>query len=288
MLEENNMLKEKSNQKEKCGIIRPISAMGDCSQQYWEEVEEIIKDSLSDDYDCSLVSENASPDIIQNTIIQRLYNDSIIVCDISQKNPNVMLELGIRLAFNRKIILICQEGEKVPFDVTNIRTLFYDRTLNYKKIKKFKNDLKTYAQEIKKDPKTFLSTFGNFETYVFKAQKKEVDISLEPVFKAMTQMENRILQSMQLMIIRNQKEEMGQQQRANKFTRDILSYPRNKAIEMFREFIFTTLNENKSLTFEEALVLFCQKHKKEIPYQLMLEIMDDCRDFYEFATLEGR
>lgn len=293
MLEENNMLEEKSNQKEKCGIIRPISAMGDCSQQYWEEVEEIIKDSLSDDYDCSLVSENASPDIIQNTIIQRLYNDSIIVCDISQKNPNVMLELGIRLAFNRKIILICQEGEKVPFDVTNIRTLFYDRTLNYKKIKKFKNDLKTYAQEIKKDPKTFLSTFGNFETYVFKAKKKEVDISLEPVFKAMTQMENRILQNMQMiemqmMEIQNQKKEIVQKQRSNSFTIDIPKFhSRRKAIEIFREFISTTLNENKSLTFEEALVLFRQKYKKEIPYQLMLEIMDDCRDFYEFAILNS-
>ena len=103
----------------------------------------------------------------------------------------------------------------------------------------------------------------------------------------MNQMENHILQSMQLMIIRNQKEEMGQQQRANKFARDIFSYPRHKAIEMFREFIFTTLNENKSLTFEESLVLFRQKYEREIPYPLMLEIMDDCRDFYEFATFKG-
>lgn len=294
MLEENNMLEEKSNQKEKCGIIRPISAMGDCSQQYWEEVEEIIKDALSDDYDCSLVSENASPDIIQNTIIQRLYNDSIIVCDISQKNPNVMLELGIRLAFDKKIILICQEGEKVPFDVTNIRILFYDRTLNYKKTKKFKGDLKKYAKEIKAQTKTFLSTFGTFETYVFKTQEKKVDISLEPVFKAMSQMENRILQNMQMMEMQmmemqNQKREIAQKQRSNRFTIDIPKLPsKRKLIEIFREFISNALKENKSLTFEEALVLFRQKYEREIPYPIMLEIMDDCRDFYEFATLKVR
>src|SRR6266446_6887441 len=52
-------------------------------------------------------------------------NSSVVVCDVSSRNPNVMLELGFAEALKKPIILLSKTSHDAPFDITNRRYLIY-------------------------------------------------------------------------------------------------------------------------------------------------------------------
>lgn len=69
-------------------------------------------------------------DIIHSTIISEVLNADMCVCDLSEHNPNVLFELGMRLAHEKPVALIHAEGTQRVFDVDNIlRVLPYKRQL---------------------------------------------------------------------------------------------------------------------------------------------------------------
>ena len=150
-----------------CGIVMPISGCKDYTEQHWFEVKEIISESIiSADFNPNLVSESEDSGIIHNRIVQNLYENEIVVCDVSNKNPNVMFELGLRLAFDKPTIIIKDEKTDYTFDAGIIEHLTYPVDLHYQKINQFKKALSekitsTYTSS-KKDPlyTTFLKHFS--------------------------------------------------------------------------------------------------------------------------------
>lgn len=59
-------------------------------------------------------------DVIQSTIINQLLNADLVVADLTDHNPNVLFELGIRLAKELPVALIKAEGTGQIFDVDNL------------------------------------------------------------------------------------------------------------------------------------------------------------------------
>lgn len=51
----------------------------------------------------------------------------IVVADLSQTHPHLMLELGIRLALEKPFILVSDEAVDLPFDLSAFFRLIYDR-----------------------------------------------------------------------------------------------------------------------------------------------------------------
>lgn len=63
---------------------------------------------------------------ITSEIVKSLAGADIVVADITGRNANVFLELGIRYTLRNKLtILIAQHGTTPPFDVNQYRTVFY-------------------------------------------------------------------------------------------------------------------------------------------------------------------
>jgi len=63
---------------------------------------------------------------ITTEIVKSIAGSDLVVADLTGRNPNVFLELGIRYALRNKItILIAQYGTISPFDVNHYRTIFY-------------------------------------------------------------------------------------------------------------------------------------------------------------------
>ena len=157
----------------------PISAIDGCNESHWNDVMEIINDCIEEaGFDPNLVSNADDVGVIQKRIIQNLYDNPIVVCDVSGKNPNVMFELGIRLAFDKPTIIIKDDKTTYSFDTSPIEHLDYPRDLRFNKVEDFKAKL---IEKIKKtfdksndDPNysTFLKHFGEFK--VAKIDKKEV------------------------------------------------------------------------------------------------------------------
>lgn len=152
----------------KCGLIMPISAIDGCSEAHWDEVRIIIKEALADTpFVVELVSDSNEIGIIQKRIVQNIYDNDIVVCDVSAKNPNVMFELGMRLAFDKPAIIIKDDKTNYSFDTSPIEHLQYPRDLHYHAIQAFKVKLRekvlaTYAASKGDSYTTFLKNFGQF------------------------------------------------------------------------------------------------------------------------------
>lgn len=152
-----------------CGLVMPISGLDSCSPEHWEEVRAILSEAIeAAGFEPHMVSDSEDSGIIQKRIIQNLYENPIIVCDVSGKNPNVMFELGIRLAFDKPTIIVKDDKTSYSFDTAPIEHLEYPRDLRFAKIVEFKEDLTdkvqgTYQKSTKdKNYTTFLKNFGTF------------------------------------------------------------------------------------------------------------------------------
>lgn len=168
-----------NEEKKICGIVMPISALEGCSEGHWSDVLEIITEAVEEaGFEGNLVSNADDVGIIQKRIIQNLYENPIVVCDVSGKNPNVMFELGMRLAFDKPTIIIKDDKTSYSFDTSPIEHIEYPRDLRFSRIVDFKSKL---AEKIKATFEksttdtsytTFLKHFGEFK--VAKIDKKEV------------------------------------------------------------------------------------------------------------------
>lgn len=170
---------ESEEEKEICGIIMPISAIDGCPESHWIEVQQIISESIEiAGFTPNLVSYADDIGIIQKRIIQNIYENPIVVCDVSGKNPNVMFELGMRLAFDKPAIIIKDDKTSYSFDTAPIEHLEYPRDLRFTKIVEFKEELSekinaTYEKsKSDKNFTTFLKHFGTFK--VAKIDTEEV------------------------------------------------------------------------------------------------------------------
>lgn len=162
---------ETETKKLKVGLIMPISHTEGYPVGHWGDVRKIIEEALSEfkDYkvEVSMVSEAEDSTLIQKTIIQRIYSDDIVIVDVSSKNPNVMFELGVRLAFDRPFILLKDDSTDYVFDISSIYHINYPRDLRYKDIVDMKNQLKlkldaTYKKSLKEES-MYLKDFGTFK-----------------------------------------------------------------------------------------------------------------------------
>jgi hypothetical protein len=165
--------------KKKCGIVMPISAINECSAEHWADVLAILKSAIeSTDFEPNLVSDADDIGIIQKRIIQNLYHNEMVVCDVSGKNPNVMFELGMRLAFDKPTIIVKDDKTDYTFDTSIIEHLTYPRDLRFAKIIDFKKNLAAKINGTFKKAQsdanhsTFLKSFGDYR--VAEIQEREV------------------------------------------------------------------------------------------------------------------
>src|SRR5208283_4208247 len=116
-----------SQPKKQCFVIMPFSQTSEKhTEQYWtEHFEDFLKPVIEE---CPQIeahrSEPIQGDIIRQ-IITNLIVAPIVVADLTDHNPNVFWELGIRQSFKNGTITIAQEGTKLPFDISSKGTLFY-------------------------------------------------------------------------------------------------------------------------------------------------------------------
>ncbi|WP_135453389.1 hypothetical protein [Mycobacterium sp. DL99] len=66
---------------------------------------------------------------ITEQIVSELLNADLVVADLSDHNPNVFYEIALRHAFGKPFIHMIAQGQRIPFDIAQQRTVFYDITV---------------------------------------------------------------------------------------------------------------------------------------------------------------
>ncbi len=93
-------------------------------------------------------------------IVKKIIESDLVICDLSSKNPNVLYELGIRQAFNKKVVLIKDRKTPRIFDIQGFRTINYDENLRIDEVQKNVKEISNTIRE------TFESSDGEINSFL--------------------------------------------------------------------------------------------------------------------------
>jgi hypothetical protein len=117
-----------------CFVIMPIGT-GDAYQVYRNRYEHIIQPAVDglrvsgeQVFRCVRADFVAKTGSITRDLLGRLYRSDAVIADLTDLNPNVFYELGVRHALRAGTILVALKGTRPPFDVGDLRLIpFEDR-----------------------------------------------------------------------------------------------------------------------------------------------------------------
>lgn len=153
-----------------CGYVMPISSSAGYRDNHWSEIKTVL-DQVTNAIgfkESRIVSTGLDVSTIHKRIVNNIYNDDIIICDVSSRNPNVMFELGMRIAFDKPVVIIKDNDTQYCFDSGTIEHLEYPKDLRHSDIEKFKNELKSKIEKTLEnninnpDSSPILHSFGSF------------------------------------------------------------------------------------------------------------------------------
>lgn len=70
------------------------------------------------------------PGLITQQVIKYILKSKIVIADLTGHNPNVFYELAIRHSFGKPVVQLITEGQRIPFDVADTRTIHYTLDLD--------------------------------------------------------------------------------------------------------------------------------------------------------------
>lgn len=137
----------------KCFIITPIGSTESEIRRATEGlIEAVIIPSLEElgfsKENISVAHRISESGSINRQIIKKIIEDDLAIVNLTGLNPNVMYELAVRHAIARPVVMLAEDGTRLPFDIVDQRTIFY------------KNDM-LGAVQLKEDLKTFVQSALN-------------------------------------------------------------------------------------------------------------------------------
>jgi len=139
------------NSKKKCFVIMPFSRTKSCTKEEWTGIFKGIIKPAVEESGLGYVCERSVAER-QNIIkgILESVNQANVVADLTDNNPNVFYELGVRHTLANRTILIAQGEKDIPFDLKPYPTTFYSKSLT--NIEEFKNDIQKKLVDIETNP----------------------------------------------------------------------------------------------------------------------------------------
>ena len=104
-----------------CFIVMPFSTL------FQSEYDNIIKPALSElNLTCIRGDEIYSKQRIMDDIWSSIRSCRFVLAELTGRNPNVLYEIGLAHAIGKPVIIITRNGDDVPFDLKDLRYLYYD------------------------------------------------------------------------------------------------------------------------------------------------------------------
>jgi len=137
-----------------CFVISPIGKEGtDTHEKFKEMLDYVVRPAVSNSgYKLRVLRaddiERAGSFI--KDILEYIASSFIVIADLTDQNPNVFYELGVRHSLSSRTILIAQSLDDIPSDLREYRTIIYDTTA--KGATMFTKRLSNYLKEIFDEP----------------------------------------------------------------------------------------------------------------------------------------
>ena len=115
-------------EKKICFVISPIGSEGSDTRKRSDITYEYIIKPIVEKFGYHLTRADyiKEPGIITSQIIDQIFESSLVIADLSDNNPNVFYELAIRHVTKKPYVQMMRSGQKIPFDITGLRTISFD------------------------------------------------------------------------------------------------------------------------------------------------------------------
>jgi hypothetical protein len=147
----------------KCFVIAPIGSTDSEIRKRSDEIFDFLLKPILEDLGYKAIRADMinHPGMITSQIIERLVYDDLVIADLTGSNANVLYELAVRHTLRKPCIQIMANGERLPFDIGQNRTIFFDYK-NLSSTEKLKEDLKAQIKSIEGNPEEVLNPVSNF------------------------------------------------------------------------------------------------------------------------------
>lgn len=108
-----------------CFVIMPFSQTTDKhTENYWTNFFLVIKREIEEfGYSCS--RSEVGPYNILKQIVEKINESDLVIAVLTDLNPNVWYELGIRHSLKNGTIMLIEDLQKVPFDISSYGLVKY-------------------------------------------------------------------------------------------------------------------------------------------------------------------
>src|SRR5690348_11003486 len=136
-----------------CFVISPIGEPGSDTRKLADDLLELIIDPALESlgFDVVRADKIIGSGTITSEIINLVQNADLCIIDLTGHNANVFYECGRRHETARPFIQVMQRGEKPPFDVSGIRTIFYDLS-DAREVRNSVLEMRQYAEAVVRSP----------------------------------------------------------------------------------------------------------------------------------------
>ncbi|MGA2159721.1 MAG: hypothetical protein ABSG90_10940 [Dehalococcoidia bacterium] len=139
----------------KCFVIMPFSDTDSCTENQWTDIfNNLIKPAVENadlGYKCSRSSPGRQNIIA--SILASLNEATVVIADLTDSNPNVYYELGVRHTLANRTLLIAQGKEHIPFDLSPYPAALYKSDLSVESNKiEFSKTIKDKLLDIENNP----------------------------------------------------------------------------------------------------------------------------------------
>jgi len=118
--------------------VRPKKPMAFVVMQFTNEFNALYNEVIRPTCEkyglaCVRADDIYSDGLILDDITRSIQESSVIIADVTPDNPNVFYEVGYAHGRGKETILLSdKKRERLPFDISGFRTLFYDNTIGGK------------------------------------------------------------------------------------------------------------------------------------------------------------
>ena len=138
--------------KKLCFVIMPFSSTNRCSTEDWTAIfENVHKPAITGSghgYKCER-SKIRTGAFIKDIILQ-LNQADVVLADLTDMNPNVFYELGVRHALKNRTILVSQTMDDIPSDLKQYGIILYNTTA--KSVNEYKKQIRKILKDIQNNP----------------------------------------------------------------------------------------------------------------------------------------
>lgn len=111
-----------------CFFIAPV---GETDSEIRKRSDQVLKHIIEPvTHECGYkplrADQISEPGYITPQIIEYIFESPLVIADLTGGNPNVFYELAVRHVAKKPFVQIINKGEKIPFDIAQMRTIQID------------------------------------------------------------------------------------------------------------------------------------------------------------------